>query len=145
VSGKNPRFSGGLHKIIADLTGFPAELCLMILSHLSYRDFVLLALTSKSMAITILNDPLFVKTAATEEAEHNVLGHLRIVLRAFPHRSQHRSKLWCSHYTCPFHMRRLRDWNRRVERKMKLLRENSPKGKEAHRQHTSTDQGAIKE
>ncbi|ETI25197.1 hypothetical protein G647_04570 [Cladophialophora carrionii CBS 160.54] len=143
VPSNTQQLSGDLLEIIAHLTGFPAELCLAVLSHLSYRDFVLLALTSKSMAIMIMNDPVFIKTAATEEAEHNASGHLQIVVRAFPHLSQHRSKLWCSHYTCPFHMRRLRNWNRRVEREMKLLQENRAKEQEATSKHTSADPAAI--
>ncbi len=95
----------------------------MIASQLTYCDLVLLALTCKSMAIPILKDPLFSKIAAAEEAKHIALGHFEIVVRAFPHLTQHRSKLWCSHYTCPFHMRRLRNWNWKVAKAMKRLKE----------------------
>ncbi|EXJ59975.1 hypothetical protein A1O7_04123 [Cladophialophora yegresii CBS 114405] len=136
VSNNTPQLAGGLLEIIAHLTGFPPELCLSVLSYLSYRDFVLLALTSKSMTTMIVNDPFFIKTAATEEAEHNASGHLKIVLRAFPHLSQHRSKLLCSHYTCPFHMRKLRKWNRKVEMKMKLLQQNKIQEKDRPSKHT---------
>ncbi|KAJ9604131.1 hypothetical protein H2200_011654 [Cladophialophora chaetospira] len=131
VSSTSPKITGGTIDVLAHLTGFPYELCALILTHLTYRDLVLLCLTSKSMAIPILADPIYTKLAAAEEAEHNALGHLKTVISAFPQRSHHRSKLWCSHYTCPFHMRRLRGWNRAVgEMMMRLKAEPEAEGKD---------------
>ena len=112
---------GGILNIISHCTGLPAELCLMILSHLSYRDFVLLALTSKFGANAVLNDPVFETAAAREETEHSALGHYGFVMRCYPGSKQSRSKLRCSHYTCPFHMRSLRKWSRKVEKEKERL------------------------
>ncbi|KIY02869.1 uncharacterized protein Z520_01334 [Fonsecaea multimorphosa CBS 102226] len=113
--------------LVSRLRNLPRELFLLIFNALSYRELVLLALTCKSMAIFILNDPIFTIVANAEEAKHAALGHYETVLNAFPFRRRlpyrlpHRSLLWCSHFTCPFFSRRLREWQRKVRKSVQEL------------------------
>lgn len=105
-----PQSSDDIIGVIAHLTRFPPELCLMVIENLSYQDLVSFALTSKSMAKSVLELPNYPKLAAKEEAEHDGLGHHQILCRLFGSFSGPfpRSKIFCTWYTCPWYNRKTR-------------------------------------
>ncbi|KIW73306.1 hypothetical protein PV04_01437 [Phialophora macrospora] len=108
----------------------PAELWFMILSLTDYRTMVLMALSCKGMAAVVLNTQAFKFAAATEEAEHKTLGHHEYVIKCFNEKAESRSKLYCSHFLCPFYMKNIWTWAKNVKSVAKKLEEERKKALE---------------
>jgi hypothetical protein len=110
--------------------GLPAEVWFMILSLADYRTLVLMALSCKGLAFAILNSQAFQIAAATEEAAHKELGHYEYVTKRTDRKSESRSKLYCSHFLCPFYMKNIWTWAKNVKMAAKKLEEEHKKALE---------------
>jgi hypothetical protein len=110
--------------------GLPAEVWFMILSLADYRTLVLMALSCKGLAFAVLNSQAFQIAAATEEAAHKELGHYEYVMKRANRKSESRSKLYCSHFLCPFYMKNIWTWANNVKMAAKKLEEERKKALE---------------
>lgn len=108
---------------MSQITGLVPDIVLMILDQLSYLDLILLALTCKSLAFAVVGDDIFKMKAKGKEEAHSKLGHLGTMSRFVDWNSPlHRSALMCPYFTCPFHMRKARNWAKEIKEKMRQLR-----------------------